>query len=126
MDFNFQKTLAEKGYSYELLLSNINEKHRNTQESGRWVHRSNHRKLKLELLEAFRECFWCGIPVRDFIVPEREQSPDDMATLDHSKSRWYRAHGEWVPKVLACYKCNTDRNSMEVREMRAIGRFNND
>lgn len=119
-DYNFQETLTRKGPEYEALLNEINHRFKvNKKVAGKYM-RSHHRNLKLALLDAFKICFWCGIPVRDFIIPNGEQAPPDIATLDHVISRFTRQKGEWVLKVLSCYKCNQDRNVLEHRAIRKL------
>lgn len=73
-----------------------------------------YRKLKLDLLAKEGVCFWCGILVKDYHPwPEGKREPDDMATIDHIKSRYFRKLGEVSTKVLSCNKCNQKRSEKE-------------
>ena len=61
-------------------------------------------------------CFYCGrltrLPTRDWPAP-REFQPDDMATIDHLRSKFHpQRHepgGTTIRRVLACLRCNMDR-----------------
>lgn len=81
-------------------------------------YRSNNRnrKLKLLFLEKYRVCFWCGVNVR-VIEHARNTSrlAQDMATIDHVESKYFRKKGQVVTKVLACYSCNKKRADIENR-----------
>lgn len=69
-----------------------------------------YRNAKLRLMNEDPHCHWCGILVVDYgMIPYGKRSPDDMATIDHVKSRVFRRKGETVEKVLACNVCNVRR-----------------
>lgn len=73
----------------------------------------------------FKRCFWCDIVVEDYGDREEQQKlgirdPDDMATIDHVKSKYFRKKGEAVEKVLACNKCNQKRALKETMVKRII------
>lgn len=72
-----------------------------------------YRKVKLLLLEHFGKCYWCGHAVKDYgnieLFRNKRKIPDDMATLDHVKTRFERKLGQVVDKVLCCHKCNQRR-----------------
>ncbi len=83
--------------------------------NGRRV--STYRKLRLALMERYKVCFWCKVPVKDYdhnLFVKGVKIPDDRATIDHIKQRPQRQKGENTGKVLACYKCN-ERRSKEKR-----------
>lgn len=62
-------------------------------------------------------CHWCKRVVKDYgLFPVSAKTPDDMATIDHKISRFFRKPGQSVPKVLACNKCNQDRSTVEDRK----------
>lgn len=78
--------------------------------------KSPRRALKLALLEEFKVCFHCGIPVKDCGRTEDGcRPPADEATVDHLVSRFYRKKGDIVLKVLSCNKCNQERTKEESR-----------
>jgi lipopolysaccharide biosynthesis glycosyltransferase len=68
------------------------------------------RHLRLALLALYKNCYWCGIEMKDYNRKTHEPMPDDMATIDHLISLPERGKGAVVPKVLACNKCNTSRS----------------
>ena len=76
-------------------------------------HKKRYRELKLALLEEFGVCFWCGIKVSDYSPKDGERNPPDMATIDHTVSRYHREKHSTVLKVLSCEHCNTKRSSRE-------------
>lgn len=94
----------------------MNQDRQNTfTENGVMEWYSGYRQMKLYLLDKFKICFWCKVKVKDYGNREEEQKigipdPDDMATIDHTKSRFLRIKGEVVEKVLACNKCNQERS----------------
>lgn len=74
----------------------------------------SYRKMKLELMENDPHCYYCKIEVVDYgQIPPRERQPEDMATVDHLVSKFYRKSGQVVPKVLACQACNNKRAKEE-------------
>lgn len=81
--------------------------------NSRYVFRRDNRKFKLELLAAFKTCYWCGVECKDYPHKDFEQQEPDSATIDHTISRFYRQKGESVLKVLACYACNQRRAKEE-------------
>lgn len=60
-------------------------------------------------------CYWCGCIVHDCTPKDGEVMCPTGATVDHLQSRYFRVKGHKSPKVLACYKCNTDRGSEETK-----------
>lgn len=70
---------------------------------------NRNRTLKLALIKEFGVCFWCGIKVKDLVPFPGTKEPPDMATIDHTVSKYFREKGERVLKVLACYPCNQTR-----------------
>lgn len=82
--------------------------------NDQFVYRATNREFKLALMREFGTCYWCDIPVIDFIT-EHVRVPDNTATIDHTISRYHRRLGERVLKVLACYKCNQERATAEDR-----------
>lgn len=76
------------------------------------------RKQKLYLLEKYKYCYWCGILVKDYNYKSlSSKPPHDEATIDHMFSRRFRKKGERTKKVLACYKCNSERDKREFRKI---------
>lgn len=70
----------------------------------------NKKVRKLLAEQSNSKCFWCKITVKEYDLKDKENMPDDQATLDHLKSKSKgRKSYEVVPKVLACYKCNRER-----------------
>ena len=73
------------------------------------------RKRKLKLWRIDPHCHWCGIltVIREY-EPHQSQLPND-ATVDHLRSRWSKERGKDKTEstVLACYKCNQERNEKE-------------
>lgn len=66
-------------------------------------------------------CHWCGKGTVRIREPRYEGSPpDNMATVDHvdctvtAGSRWRRNLSE---KVLACHRCNRERNNIVLKTM---------
>ncbi|HWY35154.1 MAG TPA: hypothetical protein VNX68_10950 [Nitrosopumilaceae archaeon] len=80
------------------------------------------RELKLYLLEKFKNCFWCNIPVKDHQQEEGIPNPDDMGTIDHMTGRLFREKYQVVEKVLACNKCNYKRSLVEMKEYKKLNR----
>ena len=76
---------------------------------------NRNRKLKLELMEKYGVCYWCGVKVIDYVAQDGQRCPPNTATIDHLKSRFLRKKGEVVEKVLACNKCNGIRSKKEER-----------
>lgn len=65
-------------------------------------------------------CYYCGIRTR--FVHRGGQSNarvrDDEATIEHLYSRlhpWRLEHRKEGPTVIACHKCNAERNNIEQR-----------
>lgn len=63
-------------------------------------------------------CFWCGRMVRQVTLKPGQPVPDDAATIDHalSKNNGRLPIGRWL---LACRRCNQERNWIEVAEQAA-------
>ena len=76
------------------------------------------RDFKLFLMKENPHCFYCGILVKDYnkTWKKGEVIPLDIATIDHTKSRFERVRGEVVDKVLACFACNQHRSKIECTE----------
>lgn len=84
-------------------------------ESG--LNARTYRDVRLALLEKYGTCYWCNRTVKDYPKTNGQRSKDDLATIDHIVSRFFRKKGEKVPKVLACYKCNSKRAKNEERQI---------
>lgn len=71
-----------------------------------------HKVLKLYLVERFKVCYFCKIKVVVYELEKGQPVPDDMATIEHLIPRTHgqRKRHQIVAKVLACRKCNHDRN----------------
>lgn len=86
---------------------------------------NNYFKRRRErLMQIDPHCHWCGIEVIYYALPEGKQMPDNFATIDHLYSRLNEqrkektfAYGHEMTLVLACHKCNHERN---VEEMQAV------
>ena len=79
---------------------------------------NRNRELKLQYLAMGLKCFWCDKVVKDYGNTEAIRKaglkiPEDMATIDHMVSRYFRKKGEKVQKVLACDPCNNRRSHEE-------------
>lgn len=70
-----------------------------------------YRQIKLFLIKKYKVCYHCGKEVIDFVAKSGQQSPHNMATIDHLKQHPVRKKGEIVDKVLSCYGCNQDRST---------------
>lgn len=62
--------------------------------NGRHPH--SYRLLKLALIEKYKVCFWCNVPVYDHPMIKKQPSLPDTATIDHLKTRFERKKGEIV------------------------------
>ncbi len=82
----------------------------------------DNKELRSNLFKEHPFCFWCGVLVIQYIVEPGHRPEDNMATLDHIKSRFFRKKGEKVEKVLACYRCNQKRAQKENKENKEIFR----
>lgn len=60
-------------------------------------------------------CCWCKRPVKEYLTELERHKQPDQATIDHTKSRYYRKKGEVVLKVLACRRCNRLRAKAETK-----------
>ncbi len=74
----------------------------------------SNRSRKLRLFKRDPHCYYCGVEVREIVVPRGKKIPDDMATVEHLYSKLdYRRHdpndGKEERTVLACYKCNSEK-----------------
>jgi len=65
--------------------------------------------LRKALVEAIGVCYWCDIPVKEY-NQDGQGLPDDAATIDHLYPRQDRRKYQITEKVLACNKCNQERN----------------
>lgn len=81
----------------------------------------NQRKRRKRLLSENPYCHWCGKGVFEYKVQKGNTEPDDMATLDHLRSRLHplkRAPNGGEPlTVLSCRKCNHLRGAEEERSL---------
>lgn len=68
-------------------------------------------RLRLEKISPF--CHWCKVEVVEYALKRNERPPNNMATIDHTISRFFRKKGTKVKKVLACHKCNSRRAKAE-------------
>lgn len=76
--------------------------------------------LRDQMWERNPHCHWCGI---ETVRPPKGNMPKGepdmrMATLDHLRSRRWSGNGkrtrdEQLASVLACYRCNFQRNNAE-------------
>lgn len=82
----------------------------------KYAYKRSNREFKLALLAAFKTCYWCGIECKDHPHEDGTNAKPDLATIDHTVSRFYRKKGEQVLKVLACYACNQRRSKEESEE----------
>lgn len=80
------------------------------------------RRLKVLLHVKDKRCHWCGIETVLY-APENGILSDRDATLDHVVSCNYRKKGEPTEIVLACYKCNNDRNKAEQKAMTTLEKY---
>ena len=66
-------------------------------------------------------CHWCGVRVIEYSLTYTpgERRPDDMATIDHTISRYFRRKGSHVRKVLSCHKCNNNRAKEELEILKS-------
>jgi hypothetical protein len=69
-----------------------------------------HRYLVAYLIEKYGVCYFCNKPVKTYPHKDGVGAQDDLATIDHLIPRPERKKRQIVQKVLACYKCNHDRN----------------
>jgi hypothetical protein len=85
------------------------------------MHTKYIRKRRNKLFQEDPHCHWCG---RELILPEeckqdkQNWQPDNMATIDHLRSRFSinrqePNHTKETRLVLACYRCNEVRNDQE-------------
>lgn len=88
----------------------------------------SNRTLKLKLFQENDRCYYCGckmILTNIKNIPSGQSLPPNSATIDHVVSRYSpyrfvkRKKGQ-KRKVLACYKCNHDRSTLETL---ALSRF---
>jgi hypothetical protein len=76
---------------------------------------NGYKVLRLHLIEKYGVCYFCSRPVKDYPHVPHVGANDDLGTIDHLKPRPHQAipgrkRYEVVEKVLACYRCNHDRN----------------
>ena len=80
--------------------------------TGRFT--GSYRKLKLALIVNDPRCYYCRKEVKDYgRLPDGMSNPKDMATIDHTVSRFFRKKGERVVKVLCCFSCNHKNHAKE-------------
>jgi hypothetical protein len=76
------------------------------------------RNRRERLWKSNPNCHWC----KQFtILPDGEIAKDNWATIDHLRCRLHPQRHEPNPKaeqrtVLACWKCNNERNKGEMKE----------
>lgn len=81
--------------------------------------------LRQQLLAKDPHCHWCGIQVRELNLGNLKKgqfAPDDMATIEHLYDRFepekrYQVYSNYEDKVLACFKCNTERSTNKHKSM---------
>ena len=72
-------------------------------------------------MEKDPHCYWCGIEVIFYALPQGEKFPNNFATTDHLYDRYdFERRKQAVIKneerhVLACYKCNEDRGKKSTK-----------
>lgn len=75
--------------------------------------------LKRRRDQLFRKdphCYWCGCEVRNYYDGHHGRVHEDRATLDHLYSRYDPRRGkENGKRVLACWKCNHEREKAETK-----------
>lgn len=84
--------------------------------NARRVRNNRNKVLREYLMADDSHCYWCGIEVIYFVPqpqPYKRHLPHNFATIDHKISRFFRKKGEVVEKVLACQKCNHERQRKE-------------
>ena len=109
---NFYKQIDEEYKKKSRQFDGISKLNCRQKAKDKSIPRVNSRFL---LLNYFKNCFWCGIPVKEYKIPNSIN--DDQATIDHVVSRFYRKKGDNVLKVLACYRCNQARAIYENRKL---------
>lgn len=87
------------------------------------------KELRGQLMDKHPFCYWCGGKVKsypEFYNNEMKKGfkwPEDMATIDHLFSRWepekrYQAYLKSEDKVLACFRCNSERARKENKKFK--------
>ena len=87
--------------------------------------RENHRskrELRFKLFNENPHCYWCGHLVINIVVQDRISPPWNMATLDHLFDRFdienrYKEYPNNEDRVLACFKCNTERQKIILKRL---------
>lgn len=71
------------------------------------------------LMAADPHCFYCRTEVVYYPLERHERMPDNFATIDHVNTRLAYPEGRPLngDTVLACHRCNSDRNKVELRLM---------
>lgn len=81
------------------------------------------KKRRERLLEKDPHCHWCNIEVIFFSLKKHQVTPDNYATIDHLNTRYYKrrrqqfSSGQVQTCVLACNKCNWERNEEETQSL---------
>lgn len=87
----------------------------------------NNRRRKYRIflwLQQGMQCHYCKCHMRLVSVANGREQPDDLATFEHLVDDWAREEGkdESLDKiVLACYRCNNDRN--KIRQAHAFSYY---
>jgi hypothetical protein len=90
--------------------------------------KSGKQKPELKMLPLLIEnfdstCFWCECPVIRHIGANE---PNNMATIDHMISRYFRKKGDEVLKVLACRRCNLKREKIDCKKILSYPHISHD
>ena len=75
----------------------------------------NYSVLKKYLVEQFRVCYFCKVPVFNYPQIDGQRKLPDTATIEHLTPRPYRKRGDLSVKVLCCDTCNSQRNRKNMR-----------
>lgn len=72
--------------------------------------------VRKRLWEADPYCYYCGILTKNEPRKGMDVLKDDDATIEHLESRYQNPKRKFVldtPIVIACYRCNSNRNKKE-------------
>lgn len=70
----------------------------------------NYKVVKNLLIEKYKVCYFCEKSVKLYEPIDGLPIPNDAATIDHLYPRPERKRYELTLKVLACNRCNRERN----------------
>lgn len=72
----------------------------------------NYKVLIEYLVAKYKNCYYCGVPVKIYPQIDGKRTPDDRATIEHLTARPSRKRHDLSVKVLACHKCNNERGKL--------------